>query len=135
MVDSFDLLKIAENARKNSVCKYSNYAVGAALITKSNTVYIGTNIEEPVIPGLSNCAERVALQNALSHGERQFEAIAIVGGYVGKKLDLNITPCGVCRQYILDTCKDIKIITYGEDGNPVIKKIDYYLQDSFKLEK
>lgn len=134
-MNSIDLLKIAENARKNSVCNLSNYSVGAALITKTGTVYIGTNIEESTIMGLSNCAERVAVQNAISHGDREFEAIAIVGGYKDKGLDFSITPCGVCRQYLLDMCKDIKIITYDEDGKPVSRKIDYYLQDKFELKK
>lgn len=134
-MNSLDLLKIAENARKNAFCEISNYAVGAALITKSGTVYIGTNIEENTIPGLSNCAERVAVQNAISHGDRDFEAIAVVGGYVDDVLDYSITPCGVCRQYILDMCKDVKIITYGKDGEPVIKRIDYYLQDKYEIKK
>lgn len=58
---NLELINIAKNARKNSICNRTNYSVGAALITEEGTVYIGSNIEEYSILGLSNCAERVAI--------------------------------------------------------------------------
>ncbi|MEG2348821.1 MAG: cytidine deaminase [Clostridia bacterium] len=132
-MNSIDLLKIAENARKNSLCKCSSYSVGAALLAKSGTVYIGANIEDPVIMGLSNCAERVAFQNAFSHGERNFEAIAIVGANKDENAKLDVIPCGMCIQYILDMCDDISIITYDKNGEVKSNKVDYYIKGTFKI--
>lgn len=125
-----DLIKIAINAMKNSYASVTNYNVGAALLSDSNTVYMGTNIEEYSILGLSNCAERVAIQNAITHGERKFKKIAIVGGKCGKLG--KVSPCGVCLQYILDMCKDIDIITI-EDDKIVSKKVTEYLNVPFEL--
>ena len=71
-----ELINIAKLAWKNSVTDISGYGIGAALLAKSGTVYIGANIEDKGIPSQSNCAERVALQNAMAHGERDFEKIA-----------------------------------------------------------
>lgn len=127
------LIEIAKLAWKNAVCPVTSYGVGAALLAKSKTVYIGVNIEEYSIIGISNCAERVALQNAMAHGEREFEKIAIVGGNINTgMLDDNISPCGVCLQYILDFCKDIDIIVY-ENGKVVSKKIEDFLTRPFEL--
>ena len=75
-----DLINIAKNAKKNALATTTGYKVGAALLTKSGNVYIGCNVEEYSILSLSNCAERVAIQNAISCGESEFEAIAVVGG-------------------------------------------------------
>lgn len=125
-----DLIKIAINAMKNSYAPVTNYNVGVSLLSDSNTVYIGVNVEEYSILGLSNCAERVAIQNAIAHGERKFKKIAIVGGKCGK-LD-KVSPCGVCLQYILDMCKDIEIITI-ENDTIVSKKVTEYLGVPFEL--
>lgn len=129
------LIEIAKIAWKNAVCPVTAYAVGAALLCKSKTVYIGANIEEYSIINLSNCAERVALQNAMAHGEREFEKIAIVGGNIKTgMLDSSISPCGVCLQYMLDFCKDIDIIVY-ENGSITSKKITDFLVSPFELDK
>lgn len=122
---NLDLIQIAKNARKNAVCDNTGYAVGAALITEEGTVYIGANIEEPAIIGLSNCAERVAIQNALSHGERNFKAIAVVGGNRdSESLDTTLTPCGACAQYILDMCPNVDIIMYMDGKLVEMKPVD-----------
>ncbi len=126
-----DLISIAKNARKNAYADVTGYKVGAALLTKSGSVYIGCNVEEYSILTLSNCAERVAIQNAISCGEREFEAIAVVGGK-NDTIDETLTPCAVCLQYILDMCKDIDIITYI-NGNLVSNKISYFLNVPFEL--
>lgn len=132
-MDNETLIKIALNARKNSYSNRTKFSVGAALLTSSGTVYIGTNIEEPAILGLSNCAERVAIQNAYSHGERSFEKIAVVGGtHDSEGLD-SISPCGVCLQYILDMCKNIEIITI-ENSIITSKTVGDYLNIPFELE-
>ena len=108
-----ELINIAKIARKNAYTPLTSYAVGAALLSKTGTVYIGANIEINSGIAISNCAERVAIQNAYSHGEREFVKIAIVGGKVGTDyLDETLTPCGACLQYILEMCKDVDIICY-----------------------
>ena len=134
MISNLDLINIAKNARKNSVSSRTGFSVGAALITEEGTVYIGANIEEPSILGLSNCAERVAIQNALSHGDRNFKAIAIVGGKNDSdKIDDTLMPCGVCLQYIIDMCRNIDIIMYM-DKKLVSLKAEDLLKAPFILE-
>lgn len=134
MITNENLISIAMKAKENSFANTTNYNVGAALLAKSGTIYMGANIEEYAIPSLSNCAERVAIQNAYSHGEREFEKIAIVGSKAGfKNLD-NVTPCGVCLQYILDMCSDIDIVTY-ENGEIISKKVKEYLSFPYELKK
>lgn len=129
-----ELINIAKNIRKNAFAKSSGYGVGAALITKAGNVYVGVNVEDNVILSLSVCAERVAIQNAITMSEREFQSIAIVGGYLdGDKLD-NTVPCGVCLQYILDICEDINVITISE-GEIISKKVSDYLNKPFKLKK
>lgn len=128
-----ELINIAKNARKNAYANLSGYKVGAALLAKSGTVYIGSNVEENTIMGLSNCAERVAIQSAYSYGEREFVAIAVVGGKLDEQCDNTLMPCGVCLQYILDMCKNVDIITY-QNGKLITKKVTEYLKTPFILD-
>ena len=97
-----ELVRLAIDARKFSYSPYSNFMVGAALLTKSGKIYTGCNIENAAY-GPSNCAERTAFFKALSEGEKEFEAIAIVGGQKGKGLEI-CAPCGVCRQVMMEFC-------------------------------
>lgn len=128
-----ELINIAKIAWKNSIAQISNYGVGAALLASSGTVYIGSNIEDKTIPSLSNCAERVAIQNAMAHGERDFLKIAIVGkDKILSDFYDDISPCGVCLQYMLDFCKDIEIIVYNK-GKIVSKKLADFLNYPYKL--
>ncbi|MEG0873202.1 MAG: cytidine deaminase [Clostridia bacterium] len=128
-----ELIQIAAKARKNALTDISNYAVGAALLSKSGTVYLGANIEDSTIPAMSVCAERCAIQNAISMGERKFDSIAIVGGNINiDKLDETIVPCGQCLQYINDMCKDINIITISKEG-VVSNKLEHYLNIPYVL--
>ncbi len=126
-MDNEQLIKIATMARKNAFAPITNYTVGAALLAESGTVYIGTNIEVPSGIGISNCAERVAIQNAYTHGERKFKKIAIVGANKSSdELDLTLVPCGVCLQFINEMCKDVDII-YLSNGNIEVKKVKDFL--------
>jgi len=97
-----ELVKLAIDARKFSYSPYSNFMVGAALLTKAGKIYTGCNIENAAYSP-SNCAERTAFFKALSEGEKEFEAIAIVGGQKGKGLEI-CAPCGVCRQVMMEFC-------------------------------
>ncbi len=126
-----DLINIAKNAKKNALATTTGYKVGAALLTKSGNVYIGCNVEEYSILSLSNCAERVAIQNAISCGEREFEAIAVVGG-MEDSIDDTLTPCAVCLQYMLDMCSNIEVISYI-NGKLTSHDLKYFLNVPFEL--
>lgn len=104
-----ELLQLAIEARKKSYSPYSGFRVGAALLTKSGKVYDGCNIENAAYTP-TNCAERTAIFKAVSEGEREFSAIAIVGGKGEDPADF-CAPCGVCRQVIAEFCDpDFRII-------------------------
>lgn len=104
-----ELMELAVEARKNSYAPYSNFHVGAALVGKSGKVYTGCNVENAGYTP-TNCAERTALFKAVSEGEREFTAIAIVGGK-GEALADFCAPCGVCRQTLAEFCKgDFKVL-------------------------
>lgn len=114
MTDYKLLMTKAQEARKNSYSPYSHFRVGAALLCKNGKIYTGCNIENAAYtPG--NCAERTAIFKAVSEGERDFEALAIVGGKEGETADF-CAPCGVCRQVIAEFCnKDFKIVLGNEE--------------------
>ena len=118
MIDCKQLMIEAQKARKNSYSPYSRYRVGAALLTKSGKVYTGCNIENAGYSA-TNCAERTAIFKAVSDGERDFAAIAIIGGREGETATF-CAPCGVCRQVIAEFCpKDFKIILGNEKKHEV----------------
>lgn len=102
MTDVLKLLELARKARINSYAPYSHYKVGAALLTKTGMTYTGCNIENASFTP-TVCAERTALFKAVSDGETEFEAIAIVGGK-GGIIDESCIPCGVCLQVISEFC-------------------------------
>jgi len=105
-----DLIKNAMEARENSYCPYSEYAVGAALLVKGGKTVKGCNIENSAY-GDSICAERTAFFKAISDGATSFKAIAIVGGPKGRKIDQFAFPCGSCRQVMMEFCnKDTFIV-------------------------
>lgn len=101
-MDNKELIRLALEAREKAYAPYSKYNVGAALLAKSGKVYQGCNIENAAY-GPSNCAERTAFFKAVSEGEREFDAIAIAGGYDGAPNDYAY-PCGVCRQVMMEFC-------------------------------
>lgn len=110
------LLAMAKEARKNSYSPYSGITVGAALLAKSGKIYLGTNIEN-VAYSPSLCAERCAFGTAITSGERDFSAIAIVGGKAGEPVEKLFSPCGVCRQVMAEFCKeDFEIILSEEES-------------------
>ena len=118
-----ELLQLAIEARKNSYSPYSGFKVGAALLGKSGKVYGGCNVENAAYSP-TNCAERTAIFKAVSEGEREFSAIAIVGGKGEEPADF-CAPCGVCRQVLAEFCdgdfrivlgtpKDVRVFTLAE---------------------
>jgi cytidine deaminase len=104
-MDFFSLLKEARNAKKMSYSPYSNFRVGAAILTSNNKIYTGTNIENSSY-GATVCAERVAIFKAISDGEKKIKTIAITSD----KKDI-VFPCGICRQVISEfALKEIEIV-------------------------
>ena len=106
-----ELIRLALEAREMAYAPYSQYRVGAALLTKQGKVYKGCNIENAGYTP-TNCAERTAFFKAVSEGEREFEAIAVVGGNAELPKDY-AWPCGVCRQVMMEFCdpKTFRVIT------------------------
>lgn len=90
------LLQAAARARQQAVAPYSRFRVGAALLTRRGRIMTGANVESASY-GLTCCAERVALFHALSSGEREFVAVAVVARAPG-----GVTPCGACRQLLAE---------------------------------
>lgn len=127
-----ELIELAIKAKQNAYVPYSNFKVGAALLGKSGKVYTGCNVECSSY-GISICAERTALVKAISEGEREFEAIAVVGG---NKDELTYTsPCGACRQFLADFGK-LKVILGYEENNQIeykVFEIEELLPESFQL--
>lgn len=114
-MDYKSLMAQACEARKKSYSPYSHFCVGAALLCKNGKVYTGCNIENAAYTP-TNCAERTAIFKAVSEGEREFEAIAIIGGKQGED-GVFCAPCGVCRQVIAEFCdKDFKIVLGTADS-------------------
>ena len=107
------LIAAAKEARQWAYAPYSNYAVGAALLSASGRLYEGMNIENAVFP-LTICAERVAVFRAVSEGEREFEAIAVVTKNGG-------SPCGACRQVLAEFGLDTIVIAADEAGKLVFE--------------
>ena len=112
-----ELIEIAKNARKMSYSKYSSFSVGAALLTKNGKVYTGCNIEN-ISYSLTNCAERTAFFKAISDGENEFEAIAVIGANKDSTDYPTCKPCGACLQVMSEFCdSEFKIILADSDNN------------------
>lgn len=102
-IDSTELIRAAKAARENAFAPFSNFKVGAALAAATGKVYTGCNVENATY-GLTVCAERVALWKALSEGEREFTAVAVVTAS-----EHPASPCGACRQLLWEFCGDIAV--------------------------
>jgi len=106
-----ELIKAANEVRGKAYAPYSNYNVGAALLTKTGKVFLGVNVENAAYPD-TICAERSAVVSAVSAGERDFEAIAVATRNGG-------TPCGSCRQVLAEFGLDIDVLLVDENGDLV----------------
>lgn len=107
------LIQAAHVSEQQAYAAYSNYAVGAALLTKEGEIITGCNIENAVFP-LTLCAERVAIFKAVSEGKMEFQAIAVVTRNGG-------TPCGSCRQVMREFSKDLPILIANEEEELVLE--------------
>ena len=108
--DFGNLMNEAIEARDNAYVPYSNFRVGAALLTTEGKIYRGCNIENASYSP-TNCAERTAFFKAVSEGERNFAAIAVIGGE--NEAGDYCSPCGVCRQVMLEFCNPDFLVVLG----------------------
>lgn len=124
-MDIKDLINKALEAREKAYVPYSDFKVGAALLAKSGNIYTGCNIESasytPTI-----CAERTAISKAVSEGDKEIDAIAVVGDSQEYTY-----PCGVCRQVIREFGKDATLIIAKSEDEYRIYKLEDLLPFSF----
>ena len=133
-----ELIAIAMEQLKYAYAPYSNFKVGAVLVTKEGKIYKGCNIENASYPA-TNCAERTAFYKAVSEGVREFQAIAIVGGSVlyPKTAEENqctdlCSPCGICRQVMREFCPgDFEIVLARSQEDYEVHTLEELLPLSF----
>ncbi|AND83872.1 cytidine deaminase [Clostridium tyrobutyricum] len=125
-MDYSNLVSKAFEGRKNAYAPYSNFKVGAAVLTEDGKIYTGCNIENASY-GATNCAERTAIFKAISEGHKTIEAIAIVG-----VINDYTYPCGICRQVISEFASDNTKIILGKGKNEyIVKTLDEILPGAF----
>ncbi|MEZ0248441.1 MAG: cytidine deaminase [Thermoproteus sp.] len=108
------LVERAREALKNAYAPYSKFRVGAAVLTKSGKIYTGANVENASY-GLTVCAERVAVFKAVSEGDKDIEAVAVV-----VESEEPVAPCGACRQVIAEFNPNALVIMATADGKKVV---------------
>jgi cytidine deaminase len=118
-----ELIDLAKQVRKKAYAPYSHYKVGAALLGKSGKIYTGCNVENASY-GHTVCAERTAVLKAVSEGEREFEAVAVVTKNGG-------SPCGACRQVLSEFSPELIIYIANKDGEYRTTTLKKLLPDSF----
>lgn len=128
-----ELIKRAIEAKEYSYSPYSGFRVGAALLTMRGQIYTGCNIENASYSP-TNCAERTAFFKAVSEGDTEFLAIAIVGDFAKEQKGEYCTPCGVCRQVMAEFCEpDFRILSAISETDYRIHTLQELLPLSFHL--
>ena len=122
-----ELISLAIESRQIAYAPYSNFLVGAALLTSDGSIYTGCNVENTSY-GLCICAERTAICKALSEGHQDFHAIAVAANPCA-------TPCGACRQFIVEFGKQIEIIAVDANNPEHVKTwtIEDLIPENFKF--
>ena len=118
-----DLINYAITAQKRAKADYSNYPVGAALLTEDGTIILGCNVESKAFP-TTLCAERCAIFSAIAQGYTQFSAMALI-------TQDGAMPCGSCRQIIHEYAGDIPLYIADNSGNYLTKSISELLPHPF----
>ncbi|WP_448535636.1 cytidine deaminase [Pseudothermotoga sp.] len=122
------LIEKAIDAMSKAYAPYSNFKVGAALLTKSGRIFTGCNVENASF-GLSICAERVAIFSAVAAGEVQFEKLVVVAD-----TDSPVSPCGACRQ-VMSEFGDFDVLLVNTKGEVVRTRVSELLPRAFELEE
>lgn len=126
-MNNLELINRAKEAMQYAYSPYSNFKVGAALLTDDLKVYTGCNVENATY-GATICAERTAAVKAVSCGSRNFVKLAIVSSS-----DDFTYPCGICRQFLMEFSKDLIIILCNSNGEIKEESLDALLPNAFKL--
>lgn len=121
-----ELIKFARQAYKNSYAPYSRTRVGAALLCSNGKLFTGCNVENASY-GLTMCAERVAVYNAIAAGQKEFSKIAIASNQRRE-----FSPCGACRQVLAEFSPNISVIWLDKDGKIKSKRLAQLLPSIFK---
>ena len=121
-----ELFRMAVEASENAYAPFSNFHVGAALLTEDGKVFTGVNIENSSY-GATICAERTAMVKAISEGARYFQSIAIAGN------GGTSWPCGICRQFMYEFCPDIRVISGENEDELQVYTLKELLPEGFKL--
>ncbi|HHV29679.1 cytidine deaminase [Acetivibrio mesophilus] len=125
-MDDRKLLTIAENIKENSYSPYSNFRVGAAVLTESGKTFAGVNVENASF-GATICAERTAVFKAVSEGERKIMAVAI-----SSDSDDYTFPCGICRQVLAEFgADDTRVICGNRNGEFKVFRLGELLPNAF----
>lgn len=129
-MDYKELILKAIEAREKAYVPYSNFKVGAAVLTEDNRIYTGCNIENASY-GATNCAERTAIFKAVSEGHAKIKAIAIIGD-----IATHTYPCGICRQVMVEFAmdKEMDVILVKNENEYIVKKLDEILPGAFTKE-
>jgi cytidine deaminase len=121
-----DLVEAARQVRPRGYAPYSRFSVGAAVLGSDGEIYIGCNVENGSF-GLTVCAERVAVGNAVVNGCRDFAAIAVVTSYEG----IPVAPCGACRQVLAEFNPLLTVVCASEGGAMRVFRLDELMPHPF----
>jgi len=123
-----ELIEMAKGAAQHAYAPYSEFAVGAALMTDSGKIYTGCNIEN-MSYGASLCAERTAAAKAVSDGETSFVALAVY--HPGADMPY---PCGICRQVLAEFARRMAVITVNDRGGEIFD-LKQLLPNTFEFKR
>lgn len=118
----------AEAAAEKAYCPYSKFPVGAAVLTEEKEIFVGCNVENASL-GLTMCAERNAVFQAVTRGHRRIVAVVIV-----TPTSTPTTPCGACRQVINEFGKQAEVFSFDKDGNVHYSRLNKLLPDAFETD-
>jgi cytidine deaminase len=133
VISDEDLVQVAREARLRAYAPYSRFLVGAALLSQTGKVYTGCNVENASY-GLTVCAERSAVFRAVGEGEQEFVKIAVIGGsqtmpeHEQREI---ISPCGACRQVLVEFSPDLEVIMSNLKGEIKVLKLSELLPHAF----
>jgi len=124
-----ELIRRAEEMKQRAYIPYSNFPVGAALLSEDGTVFTGCNVENGAY-SMCICAERTALVKAVSEGYQQFKKIAVIAD-----TEEYCLPCGACRQMLIEFAPDLEVLCANRDGDYESYKLRDMLAPYFELKK
>ncbi|SDL41180.1 cytidine deaminase [Halarsenatibacter silvermanii] len=123
-----EIIDEARKARENAYVPYSNFRVGAAVLTAGGELFTGCNVENAAL-GLTNCAERTAIFSAVASGHQDFAALAVIAD-----TDRPVSPCGSCRQVLVEFNPEMEVIMASDGGEYRKTKASELLPYNFTAE-